>query len=237
MWQCFLPLPFKIIVADIRSLEVLVSATIYIEEREHMGKIKYLISWLGTKFFSSLPERKRQRIIVQIVVGIFLALASLVGIWLCQYREEKQIEKYQTIAEAYAQPDSVSDGTKEKSQKKTVNKIKRIFLEMKEDAEKYRQEHEVEMQENSIEVYDWDALCSVNEDIKGWLYMPNTLINFPVVGMDDNAFYLSHDFSGEKSSAGCPFMDKDTQVWDFNRVIYGHNMGAGSYAMFSTLLN
>ncbi len=31
-------------------------------------------------------------------------------------------------------------------------------------------------------------------------------------------------------------MDKDTQVWDFNRVIYGHNMGAGSDAMFSTLL-
>lgn len=32
-------------------------------------------------------------------------------------------------------------------------------------------------------------------------------------------------------------MDKDTQVWDFNRVIYGHNMGAGSDAMFSILLD
>lgn len=32
-------------------------------------------------------------------------------------------------------------------------------------------------------------------------------------------------------------MDRDTQVWDFNRVIYGHNMGAGSDAMFSTLLD
>ncbi len=32
-------------------------------------------------------------------------------------------------------------------------------------------------------------------------------------------------------------MDKDTKVWDFNRVIYGHNMGAGSDAMFSTLLD
>lgn len=67
--------------------------------------------------------------------------------------------------------------------------------------------------------------------------IPDTLINFPVVRTDDNAFYLSHDFTGDKSSAGCPFMDKDTQVWDFNRVIYGHNMGAGSDAMFSTLLD
>ena len=65
----------------------------------------------------------------------------------------------------------------------------------------------------------------------------DTLINFPVVGTDDNAFYLSHNFSGDKDKAGCPFMDKDTQIWDFNRVIYGHNMGTGSDAMFSTLLD
>lgn len=181
-----------------------------------MEKIKYLIGWLGEKLFPSLPERKRQRITAQIAVGVFLAISSLAGIWICQYREGKQIEKYKTIAEAYAQSGSVSDRTELKSQKKTINKIKGIFLEMKEDAEKYRQEHEAEMQESSIEAYDWDALCNVNEDIKGWLYIPDTLINFPVVGTDDNAFYLSHDFAGKKSSAGCPFMDKDTEVWEYN---------------------
>ena len=107
---------------------------------------------------------------------------------------------------------------------------------MEADAERYRQEYESEMREKGLEAYDWDALCSANEDTRGWLCIPDTLINFPVVGTEDNAFYLSHDFTGDKSSAGCPFMDKDTQVWDFNRVIYGHNMGAGSQAMFSTLL-
>lgn len=35
------------------------------------------------------------------------------------------------------------------------------------------------------------------------------------MGTDDNAFYLAHDFAGDKNSAGCPFMDKDTQIWDF----------------------
>ena len=91
---------------------------------------------------------------------------------------------------------------------------------MEADAERYRQEYEAEMREKGLEAYDWDALCSENEDIKGWLCIPDTLINFPVVGTEDNAFYLSHDFTGDKSSAGCPFMDKDTQIWDFNRVIY-----------------
>lgn len=32
-------------------------------------------------------------------------------------------------------------------------------------------------------------------------------------------------------------MDKDTQIWGFNRIIYGHNMGTGSSAMFYTLLD
>ena len=32
-------------------------------------------------------------------------------------------------------------------------------------------------------------------------------------------------------------MDKDTMDCDFNKVIYAHNMGRGSTAMFSTLLN
>lgn len=83
--------------------------------------------------------------------------------------------------------------------------------------------------------YDWDALADINRDIIGWLYLPN-LIDLPVAGALDNEFYLSHDFMGEKSRSGCLFMDRDTEEGDFNRVIYGHNMGIGSDAMFSVLL-
>lgn len=85
--------------------------------------------------------------------------------------------------------------------------------------------------------YDWDALLSINEDTLGWLYLPGSLIDFPVVGAKDNGFYLSHGFDRQESSAGCLFMDKDTGMEDFNRVVYGHNMGTGSKAMFSTLLS
>ena len=234
-------LPLEIMAADIRKQIDLfeycgICRCLYIEERNRMEKIKYFISWLGEKLFPGLPEKKRQRIAVQIIVGISLALVCMAGMGIFRYKAVKQLEKYQAIADAYAQLDIILEEGREQSQKEAAE-LEELFSEMEADAERYRQEYEIEMREKGLEAYDWDALCSENEDIKGWLCIPDTLINFPVVGTDDNAFYLSHDFTGDKSSAGCPFMDKDTQVWDFNRIIYGHNMGTGSDAMFSTLLD
>ena len=201
-----------------------------------MEKIKGFIGRLGEKLFPKLPERKRQRIAVQIIVGISLALICTVGMGIFRYKAVKQLEKYQAIADAYVELDIIIEEGREQTQEEAAAELEEMFSEMEADAERYRQEYEAEMWELGLEDYDWNSLCSENEDTKGWLCIPDTLINFPVVGTDDNAFYLSHDFSGEKNKAGCPFMDKDTQVWDFNWVIYGHNMGTGSEAMFSTLL-
>ena len=241
MRQGIFPLPFEIMAADIRqqiNSEVTVSAAYYIWKKgKIMEKIKYFISWLGKKLFPDLPENKRQRIAGRIVVGISLALICMAGMGIFRYKAMKQLEKYQAIADAYAELDVILEEEREKQQKEAAAELEEFISEMEADAKRYWQEYEAEMRELGLEAYDWDALCSENEDIKGWLCIPDTLINFPVVGTDDNAFYLSHDFTGDKSSAGCPFMDKDTQIWDFNRVIYGHNMGVGSDAMFSTLLD
>lgn len=227
--------------ADIRqqiNSGVTVSAAYYIWKKgKIMDKIKYFISWLGEKLFPDLPEKKRQRTTMRIVVGISLALVCMAGMGIFRYKAVKQLEKYQAIADAYAELDTILEEEREKQQKEAAAELEEFLSEMEADAKRYWQEYEAEMKELGLEAYDWDALCSENEDIKGWLCIPDTLINFPVVGTDDNAFYLSHDFTGDKSSSGCPFMDKDTQIWDFNRVIYGHNMGAGSDAMFSTLLD
>lgn len=238
MWQGLLLLPSEIMAADIRFTKsagicrCFMSLTM--EERKRMEKIKDLAGRLGERLFPNLPEKKRVRLTVQLIVGISLTIVCIAGMGFFRYRAVKQLEKYQAIADAYAQPDMVLEEG-EKSQKEAAE-LEEIFSEMEVDTERYRQEYESEMREKGLEAYDWDALCSANEDIRGWLCIPDTLINFPVVGTDDNAFYLSHDFTGDKSSDGCPFMDKDTQVWDFNRVTYGHNMGTGSEAMFSTLL-
>lgn len=82
---------------------------------------------------------------------------------------------------------------------------------------------------------DWDYLSSLNSDIVGWLYCPDTIINYPVVQSPDHNYYLNHGFEGESNAAGTLFADRDSVagVTQSNLIIYGHNMKDES--MFGTL--
>lgn len=87
---------------------------------------------------------------------------------------------------------------------------------------------------------DWDYLRSVNPDIVGWVYMPGTPINYPIVQTDNDETYLSKSFTGETGFAargGAIFMEaaNDPNLADDNNLIYGHNMKDGS--MFAYISN
>ena len=84
----------------------------------------------------------------------------------------------------------------------------------------------------------WDDLLTQNPQTVGWIAIPNSLINYPVVQANDNSKYLRTSFIGEKSRTGTVFMDKDNNAEDLdqNTVLYGHNMGSGRADMFGTLL-
>jgi len=79
-----------------------------------------------------------------------------------------------------------------------------------------------------IEV-DFNSLKQRNADIVGWLYCPNTVINYPVVQTDDNMFYLHRDIDGNYSSYGTLFVECMNQKGfkDDNNIIYGHHMNDG----------
>ncbi len=84
---------------------------------------------------------------------------------------------------------------------------------------------------------DFDALLAQCPDVVGWLYCPDTPINYPVVQAEDNQYYLRRLLDGTWDISGSLFMDyrcaADLSGW--NTVIYGHNMKHG--AMFGTLQN
>lgn len=85
---------------------------------------------------------------------------------------------------------------------------------------------------------DWDALLAANPDTVGWLYVPGTVINYPVVQGKDNDHYLTYDFDGEQgwlANYGAIFMDyrNKPDMTDQQIFIYGHHMNDGS--MFADL--
>lgn len=84
-------------------------------------------------------------------------------------------------------------------------------------------------------VYDTEKMLSINPDFKGWLYIPDSIINFPVVQGKDNKKYLNTSFTNRRSKFGCLFLDATIQDGARSRVIHGHNMGRVREEMFSTL--
>lgn len=46
---------------------------------------------------------------------------------------------------------------------------------------------------------DWNALRAINPDVVGWIYVPGTTVNFPIVHGTDDEHYLKTDFYGQTS--------------------------------------
>lgn len=74
-----------------------------------------------------------------------------------------------------------------------------------------------------------------NPDLAGWLTVPGTRIDYPVMySPDEPERYLHANFEVGYSFAGLPFLDAACDPESGNRIIYAHNMLDGS--MFRTLL-
>jgi len=85
---------------------------------------------------------------------------------------------------------------------------------------------------------DYAALAEANSDITGWLCIPETGIDYPVLQCNDNSTYLRHGYDGKYSRSGSAFLDCkiDLAVAPDVYLIYGHAMGTSSDLMFSPLL-
>lgn len=74
---------------------------------------------------------------------------------------------------------------------------------------------------------DFEALRAENPDIIAWLYLEDTVLNYPILWrMDDNAYYLTHLASQEVNEYGSIFADGRSSFpfHDWNTLVYGHNM-------------
>lgn len=70
------------------------------------------------------------------------------------------------------------------------------------------------------------ALREQNEDVIGWISIPDTPIDYPLMYSGDNEFYLNHTWEKERNFAGAIFLEQfcKTDLSDFHTIIYGHRM-------------
>lgn len=109
-----------------------------------------------------------------------------------------------------------------------------------------KQEQLWEMRDNIMEQPDLpepektltfiDALKEENEDAVGWLTIPGTIIDYPVMQTpEDEDYYLYRDFYGNDDNNGCLLLAAGCDITkkSTNWIIHGHNKKSG--AMFGSL--
>lgn len=69
-------------------------------------------------------------------------------------------------------------------------------------------------------------LYELNTDLVGWLTIPGTNVDYPVVQRPESKdYYLYRDFYGNKDSHGCLYVQENCHVGaSDNVVVYGHRM-------------
>lgn len=99
----------------------------------------------------------------------------------------------------------------------------------------YEEKQDIQEQQSQMIQPRFEKLQTINENIVGWITIPNSQLNNPVMYSGDNDYYLHHNYLDEESRAGSVFMDFRNDVEGLGRhtILYGHVMRNGS--MFGEL--
>lgn len=80
----------------------------------------------------------------------------------------------------------------------------------------------------------YEALAGENPDLAGWISIPDTPIDYPVMYTpQEPEYYLRRAFDGTKAVSGSLFIGAGCSPGGAHVIIYGHNMNDGS--MFGSL--
>ena len=165
---------------------------------------------------------KKEILIVLSVVLVVVIVGC--GLWLGYYAVDSQHQKqtYETLAKDFLLEEPESS----------------LSL-----AEKFSPDEPPTTQESVVTLttalprHDLAALQAENSDCVGWLTIPDTTVDYPVVWTpSDPEHYLRRDFYGNHASGGTPFLDgrNQAQAEGQNLILYGHNMLDGT--MFKPML-
>lgn len=82
-------------------------------------------------------------------------------------------------------------------------------------------------------IIDFEKLKAINEDIKAWIYIPGTKVDYPILVGESNEEYLYKDINKDYTPLGSLFTFSGTNFTKGNTFIFGHNMASSQ--MFGEL--
>lgn len=160
---------------------------------------------------------------VKIILLVSLFVIALIIVLLFCYEDKKSAQVFTSIQE-------IAGMTNE--QNLTSNSGSTSYL----DNDNYDVLTQV-TEQNGLSELSYTQLYNLNNDFIGWISIPNTTINYPVMQSKDTPnYYLYKDFYQNYSSYGVPYIDEryDIDISN-NLLIYGHSMHNST--MFSDLKN
>ena len=158
-----------------------------------------------------------RKLIVAILAVVFIGST---GMYIYQNAQMKAAEEsYQSAEEIADIPEEIPEEIIEVEEPEVV--LEKGWYEVEITGDEYM---------SVLKETDIDALKEVNEDVLGWIVIPDTQLSYPLMAGRDNSYYLSHTWDHKPSSAGSVFVEKynNTDLSDYHTIIYGHRMNNGS---------
>ncbi|HIZ55695.1 MAG TPA: class B sortase [Firmicutes bacterium] len=138
-------------------------------------------------------------------------------------------------------PESSEDSSEDPLSSIEMSDLASFFESSEESAEPSEESSEPEESippvESNLNI-DFDYWTSLNPEVKGWIKIPGTVIDYPIVqsAITDQHKYLYKDIYGNYSSSGTLFFDAFGDISKSrSMIIYGHSQRDGS--MFRRVLD
>ena len=150
--------------------------------------------------------KKKKIAIIVLILGILFFAVGVGGLYFEYLRRERAQQQYESLAAL----------ARESTAPETETETETI--------------PETEETESYVSPIQFEELAAINPDVKGWLRIENTSIDYPIVQTDNNETYLDTDFEGNSSVAGAIFLDFESEP-DFSgrhNILYGHHMKNGT---------
>ena len=191
-----------------------------------------LLGILSNQIYQSSEKSKDSKKSSAVSVVIFLFFGLLVSF--CAFagyrtiksfdqraRAEKEREQYLSQVPSYSSV-SFESGDKQEEDKTDDTPVSSFDLRPKTKAPDVK-----------IDIPDIDIKKikeTAGDNFCGWIYIPDTQVNYPVYHTVDNDYYLHRSGSGDYSVSGAIFLDalNSAEYDDTHSILYGHHMADGS---------